>query len=867
MRTSTHEDVGKGTPRQLGSHYTLEHVLGRGATGEVWRAHDDHGTTVAVKLLRPELADDPEVVARFLRERHVVRSVHDDHVVGVHDLVIEGETLAVVMDRVMGPDLRTYLRERGRLAPVAAVAIVRQVLQGLAAVHHAGVVHRDVKPANVLVDERTPGIPVAKLTDFGLSRLLDGSSVTRTTGVVGTPRYMAPELGDGRDPTPASDLYAVGVMLYELLAGHLPFEAANPVAMLRAHAEDEVSRPPDLPDSVWDVLTTLLAKDPGDRYPDAETALVALDAVKDDVASMRALPDDTPDDDPDDPSPTAATPGAAVTDAPERDRVEPGREARSGGADPSVSRRALVALLTAAALLVAGVGSFVATRGGHDVESLGWQDSYRGFVVKRYWWLSGRHGTTFHALEQIQPDTSLAAGSRYLLVVPKQLAARDVDVAFTGARPRVEQQDPAFSVDLGGISSAGELDVRYAIRVPPGGDAKSRLRRWNTNLHDERLRLRRAVPRLAVEIPHTSTIAPRRVAALLPSTDSAATASTHNRVRTSGAGGASDTPTGSGPSALATLDVSPRVVAIRQYQSTSLVLRGTTNDGSPALASVLSATSCTLDAPSVATCHALAGSDPSTAQVAVSGAAPGHARATLTNGGVSTTFDVDVSPVTGPALATLVRLHFSTPTATLGPPGSGVATVTLTGDMSDGSPAPGNVLGGVAVRPDDPGTVAVSVVGAGPGDASLTVALEPLAPGATTVTAASGSVRATLPVTVPKPPTSESVVAISGATLNAGAPVDATAGFGHAWTSITSVCWNLTFGTDPLDPTDGALTVGGFGAVTAPGPDPLTSAQVCAPAGADLSGFLGGSVGASLALDAGSVDLASVSVTVAGVPA
>jgi hypothetical protein len=313
--------------------------------------------------------------------------------------------------------------------------------------------------------------------------------------------------------------------------------------------------------------------------------------------------------------------------------------------------------------------------------------------------------------------------------------------------------------------------------------------------------------------------------------------------------------------------VSPRAASLRQYQTASLVLRGTTNDGSPASATLLAGTSCTVDVPSIATCRALGGSDPSSAQVAVSGAAPGHARATLANGKVSTTFDVDVSPVTPPPSATLVGLHVSPPAATLGPPGSGVVTVALTGDMSDGSPAPASVLGGVAVLADDPAIVAVSVVGGGPGDTSLTVALDPLAPGATAVNATSGPVRATLPVTVPKAATTESAVALSGVALNAGAPVDATAGFGHAWTSITSVCWNLSFGTDPLDPADGALTVGGFGTVSAPGPDPLTSAQVCAPAGADFSGFLGGSVSASLSLDAGAVDLASVSVTVAGVPA
>ncbi|WP_242606847.1 serine/threonine-protein kinase [Protofrankia symbiont of Coriaria ruscifolia] len=207
-----------GTPatRRLGSRYILHQPLGKGASGEVWRGERvDDGTgdrgMVAVKILRPEVSDDPEIVDRFLRERRVLLAFDDLHLVKVRDIVAEGDTLAIVMDLVDGVDLRGYLRERGRLPTADAVELVGQVLSALTVVHEAGVVHRDVKPANILIDTTGPGPARAMLTDFGIARLTQTPSMTRLSVTIGTPMYMAPELAEHTPAGPAADIYGAGV--------------------------------------------------------------------------------------------------------------------------------------------------------------------------------------------------------------------------------------------------------------------------------------------------------------------------------------------------------------------------------------------------------------------------------------------------------------------------------------------------------------------------------------------------------------------------------------------------------------------------------------------------------------------------------
>jgi serine/threonine protein kinase len=255
-----------GTP--LGSGYLLDAVIGSGTTGRVWQGRRrDDGSPVAVKVLRAEVGADPGAVQRFLRESSTLRAVSHPHLVRIHDLVAEGDTLAIVMDLVDGEDLRK-LASRAVLSGPAALTILSQVAAALAEVHAAGIVHRDIKPENILVDWQD-GAPYARLTDFGLAWAADSPTLTRASQLVGTPAYVAPELVSGRPVGPSVDVYALGVTAYELLSGERPYDAKNPAALLAAHVDRKPRRPAAMTDDLWEVLKGCLAKDPASR-PTAE---------------------------------------------------------------------------------------------------------------------------------------------------------------------------------------------------------------------------------------------------------------------------------------------------------------------------------------------------------------------------------------------------------------------------------------------------------------------------------------------------------------------------------------------------------------------------------------------------------------------
>jgi serine/threonine protein kinase len=276
------------TERPLGSSYMLEDVIGRGAMGQVWRGRDRDGHRLAFKLLRPELTEDPKVVQRFVQERSILTSIRHPNVVSIRDLVVEGDTLAIVMDLVEGGDLRALLSGPRTLAPARVAELGAGIAAGLAAVHGAGVIHRDVKPENVLVDAAcNPGRP--RLTDFGIAKHVqqDGSG-RRSTMLVGTPQYIAPELIDGKEPTSATDLYALGIMLYELACGVTPFAGGSTMAVLRSHAERLPGRPPGVPDSLWDLISWLLGKHPASRPQSASQVATLLDALVPELAGLPA---------------------------------------------------------------------------------------------------------------------------------------------------------------------------------------------------------------------------------------------------------------------------------------------------------------------------------------------------------------------------------------------------------------------------------------------------------------------------------------------------------------------------------------------------------------------------------------------------
>jgi serine/threonine-protein kinase len=259
--------------RVLADRYELGDRMGSGGMGTVWRAHDRTlGRDVAVKLLHEGLAADTTFAQRFRQEALSAAKLTHPNVVAVFDAGEHDGVPFIVMELVEGPSLHAILAEHGAL-PVAEVARVgRAVCSALAHAHSRGLIHRDMKPANVLLEEdsREP-----KVADFGIAKgLEDSAGLTRTGGLIGTAAYLSPEQVSGQSATPASDVYAVGCMLYASLTGEPPFGGTTPVAIAMKHLKDPVpnlrERRPDVPEAFAAVVHRALEKDPARRFADAQ---------------------------------------------------------------------------------------------------------------------------------------------------------------------------------------------------------------------------------------------------------------------------------------------------------------------------------------------------------------------------------------------------------------------------------------------------------------------------------------------------------------------------------------------------------------------------------------------------------------------
>jgi serine/threonine-protein kinase len=264
--------------------YRIEALLGRGGMGFVYRAeHPRLGTRIALKLLAPELADDEAFRERFVRESRLAASINHPAIITIYDAGEWTGVLYIAMRYVAGGDLRALLRHDGKILPARTVRIVSQIAGALDAAHELDLVHRDVKPANVLLE--TSGGPspseLAYLSDFGVTkRSTSAVSPTATGDLLGTIDYVAPEQIEGKDVDGRADLYSLGCLAFECLTGSVPFERESEAAVLWAHMQEEPprasARAPELPGGIDDILARALAKSPGDRLPSGAELAEAL---------------------------------------------------------------------------------------------------------------------------------------------------------------------------------------------------------------------------------------------------------------------------------------------------------------------------------------------------------------------------------------------------------------------------------------------------------------------------------------------------------------------------------------------------------------------------------------------------------------
>ncbi len=276
------------TGKQLGNYRVLAGV-GQGGMAKVYKGYQPLlDRYVAIKVLAAHFASDEEFRARFQREAAAIARLRHPNIVQVHDFGVEGQIYYMVMEYIAGDTLKSRIRaarDAGeRLQPDEIIELLRGLASALDYAHERSIIHRDVKPANVMlrIEEGGPGdlTPTPVLTDFGVAKILEGVQFTGTGMTIGTPDYMAPEQGSGQEVTCSADLYSLAVILYEMLAGELPFTADTPVAVLLQHISTAPPsihlRAPDLPPALDKVLARALAKKPEERYPSGAALVEAV---------------------------------------------------------------------------------------------------------------------------------------------------------------------------------------------------------------------------------------------------------------------------------------------------------------------------------------------------------------------------------------------------------------------------------------------------------------------------------------------------------------------------------------------------------------------------------------------------------------
>ncbi len=280
--TRTIKTSARGLERgsTFAGRFEIIEEIGRGGMGTVYKAFDTKiKEVVALKLLKPEIAADPEIIDRFKNEIKLARKVSHRHVCRMYDLSEEGQTFYISMEFVAGEDLKSFIRRSGHLTELKTLDLARQIAEGLGEAHRLGVVHRDLKPQNIMIDREGE----AKIMDFGIARSLHTRGLTGTGVIIGTPEYMSPEQADARDVDERADIYSFGAILYEMVTGRVPFDGETPLSIVLKHKTTPAPDPRDFNAQVSpglrEIILRCLEKRKDSRYQKMRDILEDIDRI------------------------------------------------------------------------------------------------------------------------------------------------------------------------------------------------------------------------------------------------------------------------------------------------------------------------------------------------------------------------------------------------------------------------------------------------------------------------------------------------------------------------------------------------------------------------------------------------------------
>jgi serine/threonine protein kinase len=261
----------------IAERYEIVEELGKGGMGRVYKVRDKGiKENVALKLLKSEIASDEKTIERFRNELKIARRVSHKHVCRMYDIGKEEERCFITLEYVEGEDLKNHIKRKGLLPTDDAISIAIQVCEGLGEAHRLGVVHRDLKPQNIMIDKEGQ----AKIMDFGIARSLEAPGVTATGMIIGTPNYISPEQAEGEEADHRSDIYALGVILYEMMTGEVPFKGETAFSVALKHKAQPPTDPrkwnPEISDDLSRLILICMEKDRERRYQSAENLLADL---------------------------------------------------------------------------------------------------------------------------------------------------------------------------------------------------------------------------------------------------------------------------------------------------------------------------------------------------------------------------------------------------------------------------------------------------------------------------------------------------------------------------------------------------------------------------------------------------------------